>query len=158
MLIFDNKDMALLARLRRDARESLSSISRAAEIPVTTLFYKHRKLEKEVIIKYSSMIDFAALGYGTRAWIIAKAASRKSAGTLLESLETSENVNNIYRVSGERALKGCEYLAEAIFTDAAAAQEFAGRLYRSGARELSVFFVSKELKKEDFLTRKSHFY
>ena len=157
MLTLDEGEIAMLARLRRNARESLSSISRATGIPVTTLFYKHRNLETCLISKYTSIIDFIAAGHSVRIWLVARASQKKSSA--FESLlRAHKNVNNAYRVAGENGLNGNEYLAEGVFKDYGEAQEFTEKIQEAGARLLLFTVVSEDLKKEGFLTKAAHFY
>ena len=157
MPTLDESEISLLSRLRRNARESLSSISRAAGVSVTTLFYKHRKLEKELIAKYASIMNFTALGYGVRVWLVAR-TSRKKSAAVEGILRTNKNVNNAYRVAGEQGLNATEYLVEAIFRDYGKTQEFAQKLAYAGARVALLAVTSEELKKEGFLTRPEHYY
>ena len=157
MLILDESGIALLARLRRNARESLSSISRATGIPVTTLFYKLRMLERELMIAYTTLVDSAELGYGVRIWLVAR-ASRKQSAAIERILRAHKNINNAYRVAGEHGLSAHEYLAEAVFRDYGTAQEFNRKIADAGARVVLLAITSADLKKEGFLTRAEHFY
>lgn len=156
MLHPDRNDLALLARLRQNAREGLSSISRATGIPVTTLFYKHRKLETALTLRYSSLIDFAAFGCAIHVWLLSQARSPASAESLRRFLSASPAVNSAYRASAEKSFRGAHYLAEAVFRDACALQEFANEAHTHGARTMTLVFVSRRLKEEEFLTRPEH--
>lgn len=60
----DQKDISILKALATDAKMPAVKLAKKLGIPVTSLIYKLRQLEKKkVILGYKAMIDFDKLGY-----------------------------------------------------------------------------------------------
>ncbi|MFH1590209.1 MAG: winged helix-turn-helix transcriptional regulator, partial [archaeon] len=85
-----NKEKMILIELRKNARKSFAEIARQQEIPVTTVFEIHQKLQ-EKIIKHTTLVDFEKIGFPIRA-LIAVNNNKKT----LEWLKNREEVNNLH--------------------------------------------------------------
>ncbi len=48
-------DLSVLAKLRQNARERLTKMSRKTSIPVTTLYNKIKTLESSIVKKHTSL-------------------------------------------------------------------------------------------------------
>lgn len=68
----DSKDELILQALRENSSASKRNIAKKTGIPLTTVFHRSQRMEKEGIIKkYTVDIDFDKLGYGICAFIFA---------------------------------------------------------------------------------------
>ncbi|MFH1505772.1 MAG: Lrp/AsnC family transcriptional regulator [archaeon] len=86
------KHKKILTRLRKNSRESFAQMSRVTRIPVSTVFDYHKKLQKNYIQKYSSLIDFKQIGFGIRVMLYVKAQDKEA---LQEYLMAHPHVNNL---------------------------------------------------------------
>jgi len=68
------RERLLLSHFRRNARESLTTISRETRVPVSTIFDKLKHYERQFIRKHTTLVDFSKLGYMTRANVMLKVA------------------------------------------------------------------------------------
>ncbi|MBS1266724.1 MAG: putative HTH-type transcriptional regulator [Candidatus Woesearchaeota archaeon] len=127
--------MKILGNLRNDARQSLVSISKKTDIPVSTIYEKIKKQEDSTIKRYTSLLDFPALGFNIRAMVLVK-------GDLEEYLTNHENVNSVFQLSEE-----FDFIADCIFKHMSDYTEFIQKLENK-----KVFFVTNELKREEFLS------
>lgn len=130
-----DKKMKILGNLRNDARQSLVSISKKTDIPVSTIYEKIKKQEDSTIKRYTSLLDFPALGFNIRAMVLVK-------GDLEEYLTNHENVNSVFQLSEE-----FDFIADCIFKHMSDYTEFIQKLENK-----KVFFVTNELKREEFLS------
>ena len=64
-------DLLILANLRKDARAKLTTISKQAKIPVSTIFDKINTYTMNGLInKSTSLINFEKLGYQVKALMV----------------------------------------------------------------------------------------
>src|SRR3989339_2032098 len=103
------QDMMILAALRQNARLSLTKMSRATKVPVSTIYDKLKQYENGLIKKHTAIIDFAKLGYNTRANILIK-VEREKREEVQEYLKKEKSVNSIYKINN-----GFDYLVELVF-------------------------------------------
>jgi len=136
-------DLKVLNELRRDARQSLASISLKARMPASTVLKVVRRLEKTVVKKYASCPDYAGLGFPIRVMMALKADDRNA---LKEFLMAEPCVNNVVKVSGEH-----EFLVEVLFDGLLGMEEFLEKLSALSGVQKRVWHVVGELKKEGFL-------
>jgi len=61
--MLDSIDLALLAAIADDARATMVSISQKTKVPIDTLIYRLHKLQDWLILGYSPVVNYAALGY-----------------------------------------------------------------------------------------------
>ncbi len=131
------KEMKILANLRQDARQSLVSISKKTDIPVSTVYEKIKQQESLTIKKYTSLLDFPSLGFNIRAKILVK-------GDVKDYLMEHENVNSVFQLND-----GFDFAADCIFKHMSEFKSFIEGL--DGVKK-EVFFVTDELKREEFLS------
>jgi DNA-binding Lrp family transcriptional regulator len=66
----DAADESILEELERNAKGSLKHLARRLGIPLTTLYSRIGRLEREGIIKgYRTEIDWRKVGYGIKAYV-----------------------------------------------------------------------------------------
>ena len=142
-----NKDIEIISRLRNNARESLTKMSRKTGVPVSTLFDKLKCFENGLIVKHTCLIDFNKIGYNTQAKIILKVAkeNKKDCG---EYLNKCPNINSLFKINS-----GYDYLVEAVFTNIKEIEEFIEALEeRFEIIEKQTFYIIEEMKRENFLS------
>lgn len=142
------KDFLIISNLRRNARESLTKISKSTGIPVSTIFDRLRLHESGLIKKHTAIVDFARLGFATRASIMLR-AKKDDKSPLREYLSKQENVNSIYRINNN-----FDYMVEGIFKDIKDLEEFLERLEEKfSIEEKEIHYIVDEIKKEEFMSR-----
>ncbi|MFO7711266.1 MAG: Lrp/AsnC family transcriptional regulator, partial [Candidatus Woesearchaeota archaeon] len=138
--------LRLLAHFRRNARETLTKISRKTSIPVSTIFDRLKEFENGIIRKHTALIDFNKLGYVTRANITLKfdKADRQKAA---EYLHTHMNVNSLYKITN-----GFDYMAEVIFKNLFELEQFREDLEeRFNLHKIDMHFIIDDIKREEFM-------
>lgn len=96
------KERIVLYEIRKNSRQSFAKMSRNLNIPVTTIFETHKKLES-IIYRYTTIIVFEALGFPIRVLI-----NIQDSWETINFLKSSHEVNNLQ-------LTDNGLLAEAIF-------------------------------------------
>lgn len=143
-------ELRIVRRLRLNARESLTKMSRKTGIPVSTIYERLKRFEKGVIRKHTCLIDFHKLGYDLRVTILIKADPKKRED-LEKFLLGHHHVNMVFRINN-----GFDYLAEVVFKTMGDVQQFMDALDGRGARSKQEFYVLDELRRESFLTSDAH--
>lgn len=146
--MLDKKDILILAELRKDSRQSLADISRKTGIPVSTIFDKLIKLNKDVLKKNVSLFDFDKMGYGVRVNFIIKCKKERG---IKDFLLSNTNINSAYRINN-----GGDFLIECIFKNLYELEIFKEELANFGIEDLKEHHIVEEIKKEEFLTKKEH--
>lgn len=142
----NHKDLAIISSLRRNARETLTSMSRTTRIPVSTLFDRIRQHENNLIKKHTTIIDFAKLGFSTRANIMLK-VKKQDRDLLREFLLRNNFINSAYKINN-----GYDFMVEVIFRNMKELEDFIENLEEKfGIQSKQVYYVIDELKKEEFL-------
>ena len=140
------KDLLLVSHLRRNARETMTNMSRGTGIPISTIFDKIRRFERDFISKHSALLDFSALGYHVRTNVMLKVDAHVR-DDLEAYLKRDERVNSAYRVNN-----GFDYIFEAVFRDVKQFQKFTDEIEtKFKVKDKEVFYVIDELKREAFL-------
>ena len=73
----NKKDLLILSNLRKNARMSLTNMSKSTHIPISTIFDRLKLHESGLIKKHTSLIDFEKLGFNTRANVCIKVDKEK---------------------------------------------------------------------------------
>ena len=142
----NEKDLKILANLRKNARMSLTDISRDTSIPITTIFDKLKLFENKLILKHTSLLDFNKLGYNTRAKVILK-VKNENKEELRNHLKNNQNVNSLYKINNNH-----DFLIEVIFKHIVDLESFLDNLEdKYGVLEKSVFYILEDIKREGFL-------
>ena len=150
MIQLDKKGLLVMTYLRLNARESLTTLSRKTAIPVSTIYDKLKLYKDHFIIKYTTLINFARLGFNARANILLK-ADRDSRQALREYLINHYHVNSVYKISN-----GYDFLVEGIFRNVKEVEDFLDILGdKFTIEETAVYYIVEDLKKETFLNDKN---
>jgi DNA-binding Lrp family transcriptional regulator len=60
---YNNDDFEILAHLRQNSRTNLTKISKETAVPISTIFDRIKRYNKDVIIKNTVLLDFRKIGY-----------------------------------------------------------------------------------------------
>jgi len=141
------KDLILISHLRKNARETLTKLSRKTKIPISTIFDRLKEYENGIIINHATLINFSELGYSTRANIIIKVGKEQREEMKIH-LEKSPFVNTAYKINN-----GYDFMVECIFKNINELHNFVENLEeRFEVQDKQVYYVIEEIKKEKFLT------
>lgn len=145
--MIEKKQIAVIAHLRRNARAKLTYISKQTGLPVSTIFEYIKRNDEGIVRRTTSLVDFAKLGFGTRAHIILQ-ASVEGRQALLEFLMKHKNVNSLYKINN-----GYDYLAEGVFKSIGALEEFLEKLsVQFRVKRKEVYHIIDDIKREEFLS------
>ena len=140
-------ELILLSHLRRNARETLTKISRDTRIPVSTIFDKLKRYDNNLIKKATVLLDFQKLGYNTRVTLMLK-VPKEQRDNLKNFLIHENNVKSIYRVNNN-----FDFLMEGIFTSMQDFQEFIENLEEKfEIKDKQMFYILDDIKKEEFMS------
>jgi DNA-binding Lrp family transcriptional regulator len=142
------KERLLLSHFRRNARESLTTISRETRVPVSTIFDKLKHYEAQFIRKHTTLVDFSKLGYMTRANVMLKVAVEHR-DVVRSYLLKHESVNSLFKINN-----GYDYLAELVFRHLKDLEDFLEQLEQKyKITEKTVFYVIEDICREEFMAR-----
>ncbi|USN45278.1 MAG: Lrp/AsnC family transcriptional regulator [Candidatus Woesearchaeota archaeon] len=139
------KDKIIMGYLRKNARSSLTKLSRMTQIPVSTIYDKLKQFEKSIIKKHTCILDYKKLGYDVRMTSLLK-ANKETKEKLLMYLMNHASINNISRINGE-----FDFLIEAIFENIDDMDSFTRELDDFDITKKESYFIIEDLKKEQFL-------
>lgn len=146
--MLDKRDLLILIELRKNSRQSLASISRKTNIPVSTIFDKLINLNKSIIKRSMSLFNFSEIGYPLKVNFIIKCKENKG---IKNFLLNKDSVNTIYRINN-----GDDFFVECIFKDMLELESFKMELIDFGIERLKEHSIVEEIKIEDFFTKKEH--
>jgi DNA-binding Lrp family transcriptional regulator len=143
--MLNEKDAAFIAQLRLNSRQTLTEISKQTGIPISTLFDRLKSNEKTIILRYTTLIDFARLGLNCRVNVLMK-ARKDDKEQLISYLKAHPAVNNLFRVNN-----GFDMMAECIFKDIVCFEGFMEELdNKFEIEEKQTNYVICDLKREEF--------
>ncbi|MBI5680987.1 MAG: Lrp/AsnC family transcriptional regulator [Methanobacterium sp.] len=96
----DDIDTAILRSLIRNSRITISQMSKEIDVPDATISNRLKKLEDDVIKRYTMILDWPKVGLEITAIIIIQTESEKHE-SVKEELSRLEEVSEVYSVSGE---------------------------------------------------------
>ena len=144
--MLSKKEMVILSCLRQDARQTLTTLSKKTNIPISTIYEKLKSYNKGLIKKNACLVDFGKLGFNTRAQILIK-VDKKDRDSLRDYLKSNFNVNSIFKVSN-----GYDFMVDGVFRHIRDLEEFNESLEeRFNVKRNEYYFVIDELKKEAFM-------
>ncbi|MDD5178386.1 MAG: Lrp/AsnC family transcriptional regulator [Candidatus Nanoarchaeia archaeon] len=144
------KELLILSRLRQNSRESLTRMSRATRIPVSTIFDRLQACQKSVITKHTTLLNFSKLGFNAIVNIMIK-IPREKRDELKQYLETHRNINSIYKINN-----GFDFMVEGIFKSIQQVDEFMDNLEsRYPIETTQIYYIVEDIKRESFLTREN---
>ncbi|MHA1506420.1 MAG: Lrp/AsnC family transcriptional regulator [Candidatus Asgardarchaeia archaeon] len=102
--MLDEKDLAILRELMRDARQTTKSISRKLGIPRSTIYERIKRMVKNGVIKgFTAIPDFGKLGLPITAFVLVSFLPNPeiSQTELAKRISMLEGVYEVHIVSGE---------------------------------------------------------
>ncbi len=141
------KDREALIYLRKDARMTLSKLSRATKTPVSTLFNRIKKQEENFVKKFTVLLDYRKIGYLARAYVVVK-VHRKDKEELRLFLHRHKNVNSLYKVNHDY-----DFLTDVVFKDYVELDGFLEELQNDFAVKIGfVHHIIENIKEEHFFS------
>lgn len=126
----DEKDSAILEELMKDSRKTTKAIAKELEIPRATVHDRIVRMEqRKVIRKYTAVPDYAQLGQGVTAFILAQFEPREG----LSQRETADEIADIQGISEVHMISG-EY--DMLLKVRGASMEDIGKLVIDRLREV----------------------
>lgn len=145
------KDLKMLSHFRKNARTSLTKMSRLTRIPVSTIFDKLKEYEKQkLIMKHTALLNFKSLGFDVRTQILVT-TDTDNKEDLQKFLVMHPKTNTVFRINN-----GYDFLIEAVFRNMEELDEFTKQLDEFELIEKKEFFVMEDIKREEFLTYKDN--
>ncbi len=142
----NKNDLQIVNQLRLNARMSLTAMSRKTGIPISTLFDKIKSRISNLVIKYTSLLDFYRLGYGARAMILIK-VNKEDKEQLKEYLSKATSVNSVMKISN-----GYDFILEGVFKEMKDMDSFVENMEaKFNIVETRTFFVIDDVKREGFV-------
>lgn len=145
------KDFLIISHLRKDARMSMTQISKQTKIPVSTIFDKLREYDKQIIEKHSCILNFKALGYDIKAHTLYK-VTKDDRETFIAFLRQHPSTNNIFRTNN-----GYDLLVESIFRDLQDLETFHEQTNQYQLEAKQEYFILEDLARERFMTHEQGF-
>ncbi|MGZ7135167.1 MAG: Lrp/AsnC family transcriptional regulator, partial [Methanobacterium sp.] len=96
----DDVDLAILRSLIKNSRISISQMSKEIDIPDATISNRLKKLEADVIRRYTMILDWQMVALEITSIIIIQTESEKHE-SVKEELSRLEDISEVYSVSGE---------------------------------------------------------
>jgi Lrp/AsnC family transcriptional regulator, leucine-responsive regulatory protein len=142
----NSKDLLILAHLRNDARITLTNLSKKTNIPISTIYDRLKMQEEGFIQKHTTLIDFAKLGYNTRANITLK-VDREQREAIKEYLIKHQNVNSVYKINS-----GYDFLIETVFKNIKDLEDFMEILdQKFKITDSQTHYIINDIKREAFM-------
>ncbi|MBU0650959.1 Lrp/AsnC family transcriptional regulator [bacterium] len=146
MKLIPKKDLLILSELRKNARETLTRMSRRINIPTSTIFDKIKQYNGNLIKSYTTLINFSELGFNTRANIMLR-FNGDVRNEVKEYLLKHPHVNSVSKIGN-----GFDFMFEAIFVNIKDMEEFIEKLDEKFKIEnKEVYYIVEDIKKEGFL-------
>ncbi len=143
----EEKEHKIISHLRKDARSSFVYISYDVNMPVSTVYDRISRLNKDqVITRFTTLLNFPKLGFHHQAALVAK-VDRIHKEKLDHFLRHHPAVNTLYEVSN-----GYDFFFETVHRDAREYLEFIYQLKGMFVLyDLLEFQVLRDIERERFL-------
>ncbi len=146
--MLNKKDLLIISNLRRNARETLTNMSKTTHIPISTIYDKLKFHEGGLIKKHTCLLDYNKLGYSTRANVLLR-VDKSTRDELKDFLIKHNNVNSVSKINNNY-----DFMIEMIFREIRELEEFLEKLDdKFKIKSKQVFYVIEDLKREEFLSQ-----
>jgi Lrp/AsnC family leucine-responsive transcriptional regulator len=138
----------IIQHLRKNARKTVSDISKETGIPATTIHNKISNYEKDAIIKgYTCILDLKKLGYPIKANIALK-IMKEQRKSFQDFILSNNSINSASRINS-----GFDFMIEAIFRDMGEFHNFLEEINEKFIVEnKQIFYSIADVKSETFLS------
>lgn len=141
------KDLVVMAYLRQNARMKLTTMSRLAKLPVSTIFDRMKYHEGGLIKRHVCLLDFSKLGFHTRANVMLR-VGKKDKEALKEYLNRNHSVNSLYKINN-----GYDFLVEVVLRNISDLEDFIDAMEEKfDIKSKEVHYVIDDIKKEGFMS------
>ncbi|MBC8494796.1 Lrp/AsnC ligand binding domain-containing protein [archaeon] len=142
-----NSCKKILVELRKNARESITNISKKTGIPTSTVFLKIKDCEENVVRKHTTLIDYAKLGFNHWQKTAIKLSDFQNRD-FEKFLLAHPNVNSVYQIN-----TGYDYLVETVHENVKEYMNFKKEMESQfRIEEKQEFQIINDLKRENFMT------
>ena len=141
------KDLLIVSLLRKNARETLTNMSKTIKMPISTIYDKLKSNEGGLIKKHTTLLDFSKIGFNTRASMLLR-IKKSTRAQAREYLLKHQNINNVYKINN-----GYDFLVEVVFRHIREVEEFIEAIeekFEIDAKE--VYYLIDEIKREAFMS------
>ena len=145
--ILDQTDLKILGHLQKNARETLTRMSKEIRTPISSIYDRLKRLERlKVIKKYTCLFDLKKIGIHVQ--ILLMASAKEDQKKDLEAyLIGKPFVNSLARTIGKQ-----DFVAECLFHNIKDVELFIERVTkRFKGIAISIHYIVKDLKRESFL-------
>ncbi|MBI4739257.1 Lrp/AsnC family transcriptional regulator [Candidatus Woesearchaeota archaeon] len=145
------QELEIMMHLRRDGRETLTRISNATNLPISTIYDRVKNNKAGFIKRHVSLLNFAKLGYDCHVNIVLK-VGKEDRERLREFLLCHHAVNTLYRINN-----GFDFSTECVFRNMKYAEDFIDQLQdKFKIKEARTYHIIDEICKEVFLSEPLH--
>jgi len=132
-----------MSALRKNARQTLTNISKQTKIPVSTIYDRIKKHEKGIIKKHTSILDFSKIGYNIRLNLLLKIKEKEK---FQDFILKNMNINSVFKIEGD-----FNFAIDCIFKQMDEMQYFMEKLNQLGIIKKQTHFVTEEIIRENFM-------
>lgn len=142
----NQKDLLILSHLRKDARMTLTNMSKATNVPISTIYDRIKMQENGLIKKHTTLIDFGKMGYNTRANVTLK-VERENRDSVKDYLMKHPNTNSVYKVNN-----GFDFMVECVFRNVKDLEDFMEQLdQKFKVVDSKTYYIIDDIKREAFM-------
>ena len=143
--MLSQRDIAMISLLRKNSRMTLTRIGKKVGMPISTV-YERLKLFRAEGLRATALIDFARIGFGTRA-IIAVKVEKDERKKLKDYFVNHLQVNTILRINN-----GYTFMVDLVCRDMREVEDFMDYLEeRFRIKKKMLFIMIGEVEREKFL-------
>ena len=140
----DENEKKLVRALRENARTSLLALAKQLGMPPSTVHEKVQRYHGNIILKHTTLLDFAKLGY-TRVCLAIK-TTPNGRPRVQAFLAGHNGVNNLHKINS-----GYDYMAEIIGKDLKEIEDSITALREiPGVIEIQRYTIVEDLMRETF--------
>ena len=129
----------LLNKLRENSRKDITKISKEINIPISTAFSIKKQLEKNIIRKYTTILNLNKIGNFIRIFLLTASNHQ-----ITNFLKNNPKTNNIMKISGTYNI-----IAEIILKNQNDLENFLEEIKRFKTKK-QVLYIIEDIKKESF--------
>ena len=140
----DENELKMVRALRENARTSLLALAKQLGMPASTVHKKVQRYQGNIILKHTTLLDFARLGY-SRVYVAIKTTTI-GRPHVQAYLAGHRGVNNLHKINS-----GYDFLAEIIGTDVKQIEDYLSALRLiPGVVDVQKFTIIEDVMRETF--------
>jgi len=141
------RDLSIVSHLRKDARITLTTLSKKTGIPVSSVFEKLKSFRASGLVQPTALVDFEKLGFNARV-LIALKVDKDIRDQVEKHFSSHWQINTEHRVNN-----GYSIFADCVFRCMREAEDFLEDLEtRFRIRKKMVFYALGDIKRGAFLS------